>query len=78
MTIPLVARRAFVFQRPTGGQLTCRAGERVEVTPIEAVLLRARGDAEFAPAASSSPVPPPQTAPRPKRRYRRRDLAAEE
>jgi len=76
MTIPLVARRAFVFQRPTGGQLTCRAGERVEVTPIEAVLLRARGDAEFAPAAS--PVTPPQTAPRPKRRYRRRDLAAEE
>jgi len=75
MPIRLVARRAFVFQRLAGGGcLTCAAGDRFEVTPIEAVLLRARGVVDFAPATPPAPSPEPE---KPRRRYRRRDLVAE-
>lgn len=73
--IALVARRAFSFRRLTGDVLTCTAGERVEVSPIEAVLLRARRDADFAP--TRPPEPPPEKKPT-RRRYQRRDLEAEE
>lgn len=75
MSIRLVARRAFVFQRLQGASLACAAGDVIEVTPIEAVLLRARGVVDFAPPAP--PAPPPEPA-KPRRRYRRRDLVAEE
>lgn len=74
--IPLVARRAFTFRRLTGAALSCTAGERCEVTPIEAVLLRARGDVDYAPVRPAvSPLPEKKPS---RRRYRRRDLEAEE
>jgi len=76
MTIRLVARRPFTFQRLAGAAaLTCVRGDLIEVTPIEAVLLRARGDAEFAPAVPATSPPP---APKRRRTYRRRDLVPED
>jgi len=76
MTIRLIARRPFTFQRLAGaGALTCAGGDLLEVTPIEAVLLRARGDVDFAPPAAA---PPKVDPPKRRRTYRRRDLVPED
>ncbi len=74
--IRLVARRAFLFRRLSGTYLQAAAGDIVEVSPIEAVLLRAKRDADFAPPAPPAP-PEPVAPPKPTRRYQRRDLTAD-
>jgi hypothetical protein len=45
-TIPLIARRAFSYHGKT-----VQPGELIQATPIEAVSLRYRGQARFAPKA---------------------------
>ena len=70
-TITVVARRAFTHDRRD-----LQPGDRVEVSPVDAVVLVTAGKAAFAKPA---PMRPPATvAPRAaKRTYKRRDLHAE-
>jgi hypothetical protein len=49
------------------------AGERLELSAVDAAIVKYRHQATFAPAASSSGAPEA-----PRRRYKRRDLEAEE
>jgi hypothetical protein len=70
-TIPVVARRAFTY-----GRRDVQPGDRVEVSPVDAVVLVTAGKAIFATPAPRRPPDP--VAPRAaKRIYKRRDLRAE-
>lgn len=69
--IALVARRDFEFK---GQQYV--AGEAFEAEAVIAVLHLHAGRARFARGHDLAPVAP--ETPKPRRRYRRRDLTAEE
>jgi hypothetical protein len=56
-TILLIARRAFTYHGRT-----VQPGELIQASAIEAVSLRYRGQARFAPKAVVTPPPPPVTA----------------
>lgn len=78
--IDLVALDDFTFY-----DLPLRRGDRFVASPIDAAALTYRHKALFAEKAGHLPPPPPveyvEPAPvpaRPRRRYRRRDLTAEE
>ena len=69
--IAVVARRAFSY-----GGSDLHPGDRVDVSPVEAVVLVTAGKAAFAkPAPRRTPTPAVPRAT--KRAYKRRDMTAE-
>jgi hypothetical protein len=70
--IPMIAKKAMPYR---GREY--RAGDRFDALPIDAAALKYQGSADFVPR-DTSPAPPAEDEPSKGRRYRRRDLQAEE